>query len=132
MKKGKVILESTDVILTLITAVLIVSGVLIILSGKNRPEKASGVQFVTESVSTPLVSAANLDNGEVYPFAGKIDGSGVRLREKPSTETGRIIRELNDAVRVEVIAKEGSWYLVRHRDDVGYIYEDYVSHASKT
>lgn len=130
MKREKDIFCSPDLALTCITTVLIAFAVLIILSGNIRTEKEPDGKQGTVSVSASLDFDAVPSNSDVYPFAGKINGSGVRLREKPSTETGKIIRELNDAARVEVVGKEGAWYLVRLKDDEGYIYADYVSRAS--
>ena len=127
MKSKRRPIRNPDVILSVVTTALIAFSILIILSGSSHTGMVSDERNETDSALESILSAAVQATEVEYPFAGKINGTGVRLREKPNREKGRIIRELNDAVRVEVLAKEGSWYLVKLRDEQGYIYADYVT-----
>ena len=129
MMRAKKMLHSTDFILSVILTVLIAFSILIMISGKNQAAKAADEQSTTSPGTMPSATSPVQIIPEGYPFAGKIKGSGVRLREEPDTRTGKILQELNDSVRVEVLGKEGSWYQVKLRDETGYIFEDYIVHA---
>ena len=129
MMRAKRLLRSTDFVLTAILTVLIALSILIMISGKSQAAKAADEQRTTSPGSMPSATSPVQIIPEEYPFAGKIKGSGVRLRQEPDTRTGKILQELNDSVRVEVLGKEGSWYQVKLRDETGYIFEDYIVHA---
>ena len=131
MNKTKFFFMRTDFFLAVITIALIVCTVLIILSGSSQSDKRSENHYEQVPAAAPPVAETAKFIAAEYPFTGKINGTGVRLREKPNVQTGKIIRELNDAVRVEVLGKEGPWYLVKLKDEEGYIYEDYISRAQE-
>ncbi len=129
MNRAKVFFMRTVFLLAVITIALIVCTVLIIISGSIQSDKRSENRYEQGPAAAPPVAETAKFTAVEYPFTGKINGAGVRLREKPSVQTGKILRELNDAVRVEVLRKEGPWYLVKLKDEEGYIYEDYISNA---
>ena len=129
MMRAKRLMQSTDFVLTVILTILITFSILIMISGKSQAAKAADAQIMMNSGSLPAASSSVQVVPEEYPFDGKIKGSGVRLREEPDTRTGKILQELNDSVRVEVLGKEGSWYQVKLRNETGYIFEDYIVHA---
>lgn len=131
MTRVKRIIHSTDFFLTILTVAVITIGVLIVASGNGRAERATDSAYPMPAVSVSSeMEAAQTPAPEEYPFEGKVKGTGVRMREKPSTESGKIIRELGESVRVTVLGKEGTWYYVMHRDTEGYIYADYIIHAN--
>ena len=130
MMKTKRLFHNADFVLTVILTVLIALSILIMISGKSQAAKAADEQSVMSLSAVSAASAPVQGVAEEFPFAGKIKGSGVRFREEPDTRTGKILHELNDSVRVEVLGKEGSWYQVKLRDETGYVFEDYIAHVS--
>jgi len=128
MSRVKEIARSADFFLSGLTIVLIAFSVLIVFLGSRKTESRSENRYQAAADSSPKpVEIEEPCSEPEYPFSGKVKGAGVRFREEPSTQTGRIIRELSESVRVEVLDKEGSWYFVKIRDEEGYIFEDYIS-----
>lgn len=85
--------------------------------------------IVPELIYTPVPTAepliSNLEN-ENQAVIGYIKGNSVNFREAPELDS-HIILSLNDNTRVEVIENEGIWSMVKYKDEVGYIHNDYLS-----
>lgn len=70
-------------------------------------------------------SAFVLSATSSYAVTGVITGVTVRMRENPTTSS-KIIRDLDEDNKVEVLEKEGDWYKVTYKGDEGYVKEDYI------
>ena len=61
-----------------------------------------------------------------YAANGTITGITVRLREEPST-SAKILDNLDQDNKVEVIEKENDWYKISYKGKTGYVYGEYIN-----
>lgn len=86
------------------------------------------ITFTTSSDSDTSVTAPS-NPGNVVIATGRVinvEGSNLRVRQKSSTDSFVIGYLLNNS-QVDILAKEGNWYKIIFRDDIGYVSADYIS-----
>ena len=62
-----------------------------------------------------------------YSQNGKINGDNVNFRSDTLITSDNIIRQLNSWNHVKILEKGPKWYRIRHLDDIGYVYSEFVS-----
>lgn len=62
---------------------------------------------------------------KTFAFTGTITEITVNLREKPSTDSKKIMYVTQDD-KVEVLEKVGDWYKIKAKGKTGYVFENYV------
>ena len=62
---------------------------------------------------------------KTFAVTGVITEITVNLREKPSTNSNKIMYVTQDDV-VEVLEKEGEWYKIKIKGKIGYVFGEYV------
>lgn len=62
---------------------------------------------------------------KVMAVEGTITEITVNVREKASTDSKRVMYVTQDD-KVEVLAKEGSWYKIKAKNKTGYVYSKYI------
>lgn len=62
---------------------------------------------------------------KVMAVEGTITEITVNVREKAATDSKRIMYVTQDD-KVEVLAKEGSWYKIKAKNKTGYVYSKYI------
>ena len=60
-----------------------------------------------------------------FALTGVITDITVNVREKPTTESNRIMFVTEDDV-VEVLEKDGDWYKIKFKNTVGYVFSKYI------
>ena len=102
-------------ILVLVSTIFVVAGI--------RPAEASVLDEQGESQTM-----AALEENDIYPFTGVINGSAVRFREYPNTSS-KIFEEMRKGSEVMVLTLNDGWYRVSRNGLYGYVKAEYVSKA---